>query len=216
MTFLEECRARQSSSLTPNTHHWKYRKTWPTWNDNQPVREGRPRLSPETDKCRPGRETNTRPKGKRTPGCLWRPPAERQWGSAPPLPGTAAPWLCECPNPTAVPATAGWERRGAVPPEAYHCNAAANGQAAAPRYHRDLHENGKSINGQHAFQLNSQIASEELRGPSGDRANYKNSSPSLTQDWDGDPGVAAGEPVLPKLQRWWRLSLMNNPADANI
>lgn len=115
----------------------------------------------------PGRETSRRPRGKRIPGCLWSPPAGWRWGSAPPLLGTAAPWPCECPNPTEVPATARWGRRAAVPPEAYRCNAAAVGQAAAPRYHRDLNGNGNNIHRQHAL-LNFQLLlqSEEFPSPS--------------------------------------------------
>lgn len=86
----------------------------------------------------PGTWTGTKPKGKKIPRCLGEPPAAWLRGSAPPLWDTTAPSQCACPNPDEVPATAGWERTAAVPPEVYRCIAAASERAAAPHYRRDL------------------------------------------------------------------------------
>lgn len=121
------------------------------WQISQSAKGNQDSHQRQTRDGSPGRGTSRRPRGKRTPGYLWSPQTGWRRGSAPPLLGTAAPWPCECPNPTGVPATAGWGRWVVVPLEAYRCNAAAIGQGAAPRYHRDLHGNRNNVHRKRAL-----------------------------------------------------------------
>lgn len=86
----------------------------------------------------PGTLTGTKPRGRKTPRCHVEPPPAWRPGSAPPPRGTTAPWRCACPGRAEVQTTAAWERTAAVPAEAYRCIAAADVQATAPHYHRDL------------------------------------------------------------------------------